>query len=125
MNNTLGIQLAWIVVKDLKKAIEFYTNTVGLNLQEYHAEFGWAELSGPDGATLGISQESPQMDEKAGTNAVITVSVKDLEQALAEFVKKGAILIGEILEIPEHVKMQTFLDNDGNKLQIVQKLGYK
>lgn len=122
MQNTVGIQLCWIVVKDIQKAIEFYTKTVGLSLHEYHAEFGWAELSGPQGTMIGLAQENPQMDEKSGSNAVITITVKDIMKARDGFLKQGATLVGDILEIPGHVKMQTFQDTDGNRLQLVQKL---
>jgi predicted enzyme related to lactoylglutathione lyase len=117
---TLGIQLSWIVVKDLEAAIAFYTKVVGLTLKEKHPEYGWAELSGPEGARLGISQESPQMDQKAGANAVMTVTVSDLEEARVHFLKQGAKLIGEVIEVPGHVKMQTFADSDGNILQLVE-----
>jgi len=123
MKNTLGINLSWIVVKDLKIAIKFYTEVVGLQLREHHEEFGWAELSGAEGAILGIAQENPKMNEIAGTNAVVTVTVIDLDKARDDFTKKGAKLVGDVLEVPGHVKMQTFLDKDGNKLQIVQLLG--
>lgn len=117
-----GFHLAWIVVKDLDKAIDFYTQTVGLQLKELHQEFRWAELSGPEGAILGIGEENGQSEIPAGGNAVITITVEDMDKALEHFNSKGAKLIGEPLEIPGHVKMQTFTDRDGNTLQLVQKL---
>lgn len=115
-----GIYLSWIVVKDLEKAIKFYTEVVGLEVKEYHKEFRWAELSGPHGSILGIGEEDPVSGIKPGSNAVVTVSVADINQAIAHFVKNGATLIGEIVEIPGHVKMQTFVDADKNTLQLVQ-----
>jgi predicted enzyme related to lactoylglutathione lyase len=118
-----GIFLSWIVVKDIEKAIEFYTEVVGLELKEYHKEFRWAELSGPGGSILGIGQEGPESPMKPGVNAVVTVSVEDIAEARAHFVTKGATLVGDVVEIPGHVKMQTFVDADGNTMQIVQKLG--
>lgn len=120
--NTEGIYLSWIVVKDIKKAIEFYTHVVGLTLKEFHPEFNWAELSGPGGSTLGIGQEGSESPMKAGVNAVVTISVTDLDVALKHYREKGATLVGEVIEIPGHVKMQTFTDSDGNTMQIVQKL---
>jgi len=119
----LGIYLSWIVVKDFAAAVEFYKQTVGLELKEYHPDMGWAEFSGPGGSVLGIAQENPQEAVKAGGNAVITVAVENIQQACEEFLQKGVTLVGEILEIPGHVKMQTFLDKDGNTLQLVQTLG--
>lgn len=117
-----GIYLSWIIVKDIKKAIQFYTQVVGLELKEYHKEFAWAELAGPGGSILGIGEENLAASMKAGTNAVITISVEDIDQAKADLVHQGATLVGDILEIPGEVKMQTFKDGDGNTLQLVQKL---
>lgn len=117
-----GIYLSWITVKDIQKAIKFYTEVAGLTLKEYHEEYKWAELAGPGGATLGIGQECPEFDAKAGANAVVTISVDDMDQAKNHFNKKGAKLIGDTIEIPGHVKMQTFVDHDGNTMQLVQTL---
>jgi predicted enzyme related to lactoylglutathione lyase len=95
---------------------------VGLTLKEFHPEFNWAELSGPGGSILGIGQEDSEAQMKAGVNAVVTIAVSDLDAALKHYREKGATLVGEVIEIPGHVKMQTFTDADGNTMQIVQKL---
>lgn len=120
-----GLQLAWIVVKDLKSALDFYTRVVGLTVKSHSPEFGWAELAGPEGALLGIAQESPCMEEKAGINAVLTIAVDDLDSARSHFLSQNATLIGSIVEVPGHVRMQTFTDVDGNRMQIVQTLSAK
>lgn len=117
-----GIYLSWIVVKDIKAAIKFYTHVIGLDLKEFHEEYGWAELSGPEGSILGIAQECPSQDAKAGSNAVMTIAVADINKAIERYRKEGVDLVGEVIEIPGHVKMQTFRDKDGNTLQLVQKL---
>ncbi len=120
--NVLGNMLSWIVVKNIDEAIQFYTDVVGLTLKERSPEYGWAELSGPQGCRLGICQECDEMGTKAGSNAVVTITVKDLNAARVFFQQKGARLVGEVMEVPEHVKMQTFLDADGNMMQLVEKL---
>jgi catechol 2,3-dioxygenase-like lactoylglutathione lyase family enzyme len=57
--NVKGMYLSWIVVKDIKEAIEFYTKTLGLKLNNYDENYGWAELSGSEGgAILGIAQQN-------------------------------------------------------------------
>lgn len=114
--------LSWIVVKDLKVAIQFYTEVLGLTLLEQSSEYGWAELSGPEGCRLGIAQECKEMSAEAGTNAVMTFTVDDLNSACDVFKAKGAKLVGEVMEVPGHVRMQTFQDRDGNTMQLVQKL---
>ncbi len=117
------MNLVWIVVNDLKAAIKFYTETVGLKLMEQNDQFGWAELEGHSGgARLGIAQMclKSEDDVKPGQNAVMTFTVANIETAVSEMTAKGAKLIGEIQEIPGHVKMQTALDTDGNRFQLVE-----
>lgn len=115
------IGLSWIVVKDIQSAVQYYVNVVGLNLVEFNEEFGWAELEGQEGGCrLGIAQENPQENVKAGQNAVITITVEDLEESKAEMIRQGAKPQGDVVEVPGHVKMQTFLDQDGNCFQICE-----
>ncbi|MBM3198073.1 MAG: VOC family protein [Chlamydiae bacterium] len=120
--NVQGIHLSWIVVKDLQAAITFYTKIVGLTLLEQNPEFGWAELSGPSGSRLGIAQESSMSEIKKGSNAIMTITVDNIEQACEEFQKQGGKLVGEMMEVPGHVKIQSFIDADHNTMQFVQVL---
>lgn len=118
----LGIELCWLTVKDLSAAIKFYTDIVGLTLLAHSPEFGWAELGGEGGSRLGLSVESNQNPIKAGSNTVTCFTVDDIGQACKIFSEKGATLIGEMMEVPGHVKIQSFIDKDGNTLQLVQKI---
>ena len=118
-----SIDLAWIVVNDLKSAVKFYTEVVGLKLDELHEQFGWAELSGHDGgARLGIAQKNDQDPIQPGQNAVVTLKVADIKQAIANLSKKNVKMIGDVLEIPGQVKLQTAIDQDGNHFQLVEVL---
>ncbi len=117
------IGLSWIVVKDVKAAVSYYTTVIGLKLVEFHEQYGWAELEGYNGGSrLGIAQENPNESIKAGQNAVVTFTVQNLEKAKEELVKKGAKCQGEIIEVPGHVKMQTVFDRDGNCFQLCELL---
>lgn len=117
-----SFDLAWITVKDLKQAIKFYTEVVGLKVMVLSEEYGWAELQGHEGgARLGIGQMRKESDLQI-RNAVPTFTVDDLEKAKEELEKKGAKCHGPIEEIPGHVKMQMVIDNDGNHMQLVQIL---
>jgi predicted enzyme related to lactoylglutathione lyase len=123
-----SIDLIWIVVNDLKQAIQFYTETLGLKLMEMNEQFGWAELEGHcGGARLGIAQTQLKSEDemKPGQNAVMTFTVANLENTLAEVTKKGAQLLGSIQEIPGHVKMQMAQDSDGNRFQFVEVLHHR
>lgn len=121
-----SIGLVWIVVKDLKAAVKFYTDVAGLKIAEMCEEWGWAELEGHDGdgIRLGIAQQSPQGHEpiQPGQNAVLTITVDNIEKANKHLQQKGAKLIGPIEEVPGHVKLQTVRDTEGNHFQIVQKI---
>lgn len=116
-----ALNLSWIVAKDLKKAIEFYTDVIGLKLVEMHDQFGWAELEGHEGgARLGIAQQDKVF--QAGDNACITITVENLEKAKENLLKKGTKCIGEIQKVPGHVKLQMVVDLDGNHMQLVEML---
>ena len=115
--------LSWIVVKDIKAAIRYYTEVVGLTLAEFNENYGWAELEGSEGGSrLGIAQENPQECITAGQNAVVTFTVSNIEHAKKDMAKKGAKFEGEMIEVPGHVKMQTVVDQDGNRFQICELL---
>ncbi len=118
-----NIGLSWIVVKNIRDAVKYYTEIVGLKLMELNEEFGWAELEGYEGGSrLGIAQEAPHEKVKAGQNAVVTFTVEDLEKVKSEMIKKGAKCEGDVIEVPGHVKMQTVVDSDGNRFQICELL---
>jgi predicted enzyme related to lactoylglutathione lyase len=123
-----SIDLAWIVVKDLKQAVKFYTEKVGLKLLVLEESFGWAELQGEDGGMkLGIAQEHPSANEGIvpGNNAVVTLTVDSIETSISEMKENGSKLIGEILEVPGHVKLQMVQDEDGNHFQLVECIEHK
>ena len=117
----VGINLSWIAVSDLEKAIEYYTNVVGLTLLEKHPQFGWAELSGPNGARLGLAQASEEGGPAAGGNAVVSITIDSIEAFKNE--KKDSVeFVGETQEVPGHVILQLCRDTDGNQFHLAQKL---
>jgi predicted enzyme related to lactoylglutathione lyase len=123
--NLKSMNLAWIVVNDLKKAVKFYTETVGLKLNTLDEQFGWAELEGNDGgARIGIAQMKPNSEDgvEPGQNAILTFTVLNLEEAIADLLKKSVKLLGDIQVVPGHVKLQMVADVDGNRFQLVETI---
>jgi predicted enzyme related to lactoylglutathione lyase len=118
-----SIDLSWIVVKDFEKAVRFFTEVVGLKVLTRVDEMGWAELAGHEGgAQLGIAAAGMETTVKPGQNSIMTFTVENLDKSRSEFLKKGVKLVGDVLEVPGHVKMQFFKDHDDNLFQIVEKL---
>ena len=119
--------LSWIMVSDIKKAKKFFTEVLGLEVKTDNDEYNWLELAAKDGGSmLGVGQSNSN-DECSqgvtpGSNAIVTFTVDNLEATKAEFVKKGVNILGDIMEVPGHVKMLLFTDEDGNKFQICQLL---
>lgn len=120
---TKSVDLCWIVVSDIKKATHFFTETLGMRVTSEYEEYGWVELEGHGGgATIGLAAAGDSSPLPAGSNAVITLTVENIEQTVEELKKKNVELIGDLMEIPEHVKLQLIKDVDGNYLQLVQVL---
>src|SRR5262249_52394657 len=115
--------LSWIVVTDLDKAIRFFTEVVGLKLLHRADEWGWAELVGQEGGSeLGIAVAGKETTVKPGQNAIMTFTVADLLKSKSEMAKKGMKMVGDVQEVPGHVKLQFFKDQDGNLFQLVEQL---
>lgn len=118
-----SIDMTWIVVSDLKTAVKYYTEVVGLKLHQFAEEFGWAELAGKDGgAQLGLAQNASHCPIKPGQNAVITLTVDSVQDQKKRLSAKNVTFLGDIIEVPGHVKLLLCEDTDGNKFQLVESL---
>lgn len=116
-----SLDLVWIVVSDFKSALKFYTETLGLKLMELSEEYGWAEVQGKEGGMrLGLAKQSEYCDVQPGQNAVVALTVKNLEKAKEDLIKKGAKCIGPVQEVPGQVKLQMIADADGNLMQLAE-----
>lgn len=115
------ISMAWVVVKDIEASIRFYTEVVGLKLAEHCKEYGWAELVAINGgARLGLAQVCEREPMNPGQNAVVGLTVGDILKAKERLAKGKTNFVGDIMEVPGVVKLQTFTDPDGNKFQLAE-----
>jgi predicted enzyme related to lactoylglutathione lyase len=122
-----GISISSITVSNLEKAKYFFTELLGLEIQEYAEAFKWLEVGGSEqGARLGIGEEmtgNPHSEEmKAGSSAIVSIEVYDVEHAKQSLEKHNIEFIGEIIEIPGEVKLALFKDPDGNRFFLSEKL---
>jgi len=123
--NIKRMDLAWIIASDTQKAKQFFGETLGLKISTDSSEHGWMEFVGHEGgATLGVGKEckTTAPDLAAGQNAVVTMTVDNIVAMKKSLEDKGVKFLGDIIEVPGHVKMAMFCDADNNKFQIVEML---
>lgn len=113
-----GMTLSWISVKDVQKSRDFFEKKLGLTVAQFDEKFGWVELRAPEGQTLGMCNESPEV--KAGQNAIVTFETDTYDATKKELEAKGIIFFGEIAGIPGVPRMINFKDLDGNMFQLVE-----
>lgn len=112
----MQVILGWYPVPDMAKAKRFYSDVLGL--KETFAMEGWAEFNdGKGSASVAVAQRP-----EAGSGATMVLRVSDLSQTMERLTKQGVKFEGEVAEIPGIVRIATFLDPFGNRLQAVQEL---
>ncbi|NDD53557.1 VOC family protein [bacterium] len=119
---TMG--LAWVSVKDVAQAKQFFVETLGLTMASGSDEYGWMELVAADqGFRLGVGAcHDAGQPVQPGNNAVVTMTVDDVVAAKKTLEGRGVQFVGDIVEVPGHVKMIFFKDVDGNYFHLVQML---
>jgi len=116
------IGLCTITVSNLEQSKKFFVNTLGLKINEENKDYGWLELKGLEGGNiLGIGEESDE-GFQAGTNAVVSFVVDNIEKAQQELEENGVEFLTEIMEIPGDVKLVVFADPDDNHFFLVEDL---
>ncbi|WP_036725744.1 VOC family protein [Patulibacter minatonensis] len=113
MTNTIKqIDAIWLPVSDMDRAVEFYRDTLGLDVLEHDGD--WSEVTAGD-QRIGLNaSESPSGDGGAviafGVNGAIADAVDELKE-------KGVEFPGGLTEHPWG-KIAPFKDPDGNDLQL-------
>jgi predicted enzyme related to lactoylglutathione lyase len=109
-----------IAVKDLTKAINWYNTVLAFETLYEMGDEGWAELStSVDKVNLGLSVKD-KVEVSGG--AILTWGVHDIEVFHKHLEEHAVKFDGEIITIPEMVKILTFFDLDGNALMVAQDL---
>lgn len=113
----MEINVSWYQVSDINAAKKFYGEVLGLK-KTFEIE-GWCEFSHAEGAaSIGLNQ-LPDRDERGAT---LVLRVDDLARVQKELSAKGVKFEGEVQEVPGVVRLATFRDPDGNRLQLCQVL---
>jgi predicted enzyme related to lactoylglutathione lyase len=113
----MEMSVAWYEVDDLDKAKRFYGDTLGL--EKVLEMDGWAEFShAKDAPAIGLSRVA----KLSNCGATVVLRVDNLDQTRSLLLKQGVQFEGEVQEIPGMVRLATFKDPSGNRLQLCQVL---
>jgi predicted enzyme related to lactoylglutathione lyase len=114
----MKVRLSWFSVNDFEGAKKFYGNVLGLK-KTFEAP-QWAEFAGAEGQeSIGVAVQ-PHAGKEPG--ATIVLQVEDIERERKRLETAGVKFEGKIEEIPGIVKLTTFRDPSGNRLQLSQAL---
>jgi predicted enzyme related to lactoylglutathione lyase len=114
----MRVKLSWFSVNDFEGAKKFYGNVLGLK-KTFEAPH-WAEFAGAEGEeSIGIAV-NPHAGKEPG--ATIVLQVEDIERERKRLETGGVKFEGKIEEIPGIVRLATFRDPSGNRLQLAQPL---
>lgn len=107
-------------VKSLAAAKRWYATILGSEVAYELAEMGWCEVTTPTkGTLLGLS-ENP--GTSGSGDAFAGFGVTDMVAAKEHLVANGVTLDGDVIVIPNVVKLLYFQDPDRNKLMFYQPI---
>ncbi len=108
--------LVQMQVEDLDRSIDFYTKTLGFELESRNDAINWARIKiGVPGVTIGLGAAP---DAKGSGTTSINLGVGDLEGARALLESRGVKFLGPTIKIPGVVQLADFYDPDGNKIRL-------
>lgn len=120
-----GNTLSCLTVSNLEKAKHFFVDLLGFEVTDFQEKYNWMEVGTEKGSLIGIGEACDEGEEigiGSGTNAIISIEVHDLEEAIAHLKANKVKFIGEIMEVPNQIKMILFEDFDGNRFFLSQNL---
>jgi len=110
---TLLVQLR---VADLDRAVEFYTETLGFELERVDRPLKWARIkSGITGVTIGLGEGE---DAKGSGTVSLNFGVGDIDGARRILEARGVVFLGPTQDIPGVVRLADFKDPDGNTIRL-------
>ena len=120
MKRVTGIGGVFFKCKDPNKIKEWYKTHLGLNTDQYGANFEWIQAEDP--TKTGSTQWSPFSDttkyfEPSSKEFMINYRVENLE-ALVEELKKEGVTVLDQIETFDYGKFVHILDLEGNKIEL-------
>jgi lactoylglutathione lyase len=131
-----SIEAIVIMVNDLQKSVEFYTDVLGFSISNKieMAEMGLsAVFVEKDGSRIGLmnykGKKIPKRSDidkiKLGESSIpindhLTFSVDDIEATTTELKKKGVVFDLEPIQVEGGIKVAMFKDPEGVQIELVE-----
>ena len=112
----MRVDHVWFWIRDMDRAVAFYTEVVGLRLSRRDGD-DWAELDGGD-VRLGLHGAGERPELPPGGTVVLRVD--DLDAAMAAMGDRVVSFDAYVGEVPGLARFASFADPDGNALQIIE-----
>lgn len=108
-----GVATVWVPVEDMDRAVQFYSDTLGLGIKMQQDD--WSEIEA-NGLTIGLNaRESVHKGDSGG--AVISFQPDgSIDEEVTRLTSAGVTFTGEISEHPWG-RIAPFKDSEGNDLQ--------
>lgn len=108
-----GVAAVWVPVTDMKRAVGFYRDVLGLDVTETDAD--WSEVDA-NGLKLGLNAR--EQVERAGGGAVVTFQPETgIDDEVQRLTQAGVSFTGGISD-HEWGRIAPFKDSEGNDLQL-------
>jgi predicted enzyme related to lactoylglutathione lyase len=108
-----GVANVWLPVQDMERAVGFYRDVLGLDVEMQSPE--WTELEA-GGLSIGLNAREPQ-GARADGGAVISFRTDDIEGEVERLTGRGAHFTGEVSSY-DWGSVAPFKDSEGNDLQL-------
>lgn len=116
------LDVVWFYVSDWGRAKKFYQEALGLTPTFGMDQMGWQQYAvAPGSPDLAIARADNGQATGPGGGAIAVLAVKDIEAARKRLVA-NEVRCDEVSDIPNVVRLCTFYDPDGNRLQLSQAL---
>lgn len=109
-----GVATVWVPVTDMKRAVAFYRDTLGLEVKSEDTD--WSELDA-GGLMIGLNGREDASVSSSGGAVISFQPDGSIEDELARLNDHGADIQGEISEHPWG-RILPFKDTEGNDLQL-------
>ena len=111
-----GVSVVWLPVTDMGRAVRFYSETLGLEVQDQQDEWSQLKVGGLQVGLNARDEESP-----GGDGGAVLAFQPDggIDAAVEELEGNGVEFAGGISDHPWG-RIATFKDPDGNDLQLYE-----